>query len=501
MTLQRRLKSLVWPLVAVVVGTAGTLALSSAAAVQADGNLSWNGAAGKSLPASDGMADPFSLNNRRPASSATKNDCPPGVKCQVVPAALADNGCNYSIAQRPEDTPIIGITEHTTEGSLQAALSEAQDSNNCVSWNYLVGQDGTVYVSVPPADIAYDAGNWYVNSQYVQVEHVGSAEDCSTLTSAEYKASTALDRYLIQRYHIHASAATIFGHDSVPGTDDAHVASMHWDPGVCWPWNAFLAAVGAPVVPSAAPTGDVVTVYAPQNQPVQDCPGAQFTGCVAAAQTKTNFLTLYTAPSTSAPLLSDPYLHTDGSAGSIAMEDWGDKAPVGHQYVVAERKPGWTAIWYAGQKAWFPNRLLATVGSRSAVVTPKSLASVVVYGRPMPEDSAGGFYYDGQNRVPLANGWCAASQTPVAGTAQDCIPADLKPGSALLSKYHIAPGQQYAVAQMDTPDRYVEGCDNSTCTYPGDNVVVVGHTTYIGIWFNHRLAYVKAADVTVTSKG
>ena len=34
------------------------------------------------------------------------------------------------------------------------------------------------------------------------------------------------------------------------------------------------------------------------------------------------------------------------------MNDWGDKAPAGEEYVVADRQPGWTAIWFGGTGGW-----------------------------------------------------------------------------------------------------------------------------------------------------
>jgi len=407
------------------------------------------------------------------ANSSAAANCPPGTSCKVVLAGLANNGCNWSIANRPSDVPIYGINEHTTEGSLQAALSEAQDTSNCVSWNYLIDQQGNIYVSVPVDSFAYDVANWWFNTHYVEVEHVGYSEDCSTLTSAEYAASIKLDRWLIAKYHIQANTATITGHDSVPGTDDAGQAAQHWDPGVCWPWAKYMAAIGAPIVPTAAPSSRIVTIKTDDsNEPVEDCPGIGFTDCTPAAQSTTNFVALYTAPSTSAPMLSDPYLHPDGSVGSDAMEDWGDKAVTGHDYVVIGHHPGWTEIWYGGQSAWFQDNGNVSVPTSAEVVTPKSNAPVAIYGRPMPEYSAPGW----------AN-----------------IPFDHQQQVAL-TKYTMTPGQEYPIAAVPNPrDDYAEGCNTANCTAPGDGTVVVGTTKYIEISWNHRWAFVQANDVSVKS--
>jgi N-acetyl-anhydromuramyl-L-alanine amidase AmpD len=408
------------------------------------------------------------------SSAASQADCPPGVECQVVPAGLVDGGCNWSRAHRPSDLPVYGINDHTTEGSLEAVLAEAQDTNNCVSWNYLVDQTGKVYVAVPPDSLAYDVGNWWANTHYVQIEHVGRAEDCSTITPAEYRASVRLHRYLIQRFHIDANSATITGHDSIPGVKDSAMPVRHWDPGVCWPWARFLSNIGAPIVPTASPKSPVVTIHTRDSeQPVADCPGPGFTQCTDPAQTTTNFVALYTAPSTAAPLLSDPYLHSDNSAGSIAMQDWGDKAPVGHAYVVLGHQPGWTQIQYSGTTAWFQDNGRVTVPTKAAIVTPKGNTPVAIYGRPMPE-------FD-------APGWAS-------------IPYDHQTQVAL-TKYSMLPGQQYSVAPVPDPRTdYAEGCNLADCSGPGDGTVVIGQTKYIEISWSHHFAFVKADDIQYVSQ-
>lgn len=406
------------------------------------------------------------------ANTSVAANCPPGTSCKVVLAGLTDGGCNWSMADRPTDLPIYGINEHTTEGTLQSALNEAQNTSNCVSWNYLIDQQGNIYVSVPVDSLSYDVYNWWFNTHYVEVEHVGYAEDCSTLTSAEYNASLKLDRWLIAKYHIQATPATITGHDSVPGVDDYSQANQHWDPGVCWPWASYYARLGAPIVPTAAPNAPVVTIKTDNsNQPVQNCPGTDFTDCTAAAQSTTNFVTLYTGPSTSSAMVSDPYLHSDGSAGTTAMQDWGDKAVTGHDYVVIGRQPGWTEIWYGGQAAWFQDSSHVSVPTTTAVVTPKGNTPVAIYGRPMPE-------YD-------APGWAN-------------IPYDHQ-SQVALTRYQMMPGQSYPIAAVPAPrNDYAEGCNLANCTGPGDTTVVIGKTKYIEISWNHRWAFVQANDVNIT---
>jgi len=426
---------------------------------------------------------------------------PAGTHCTVVVAGLANDGCNWSWANRPTDLPVYGINEHTTEGTLQSALNEAQNTSNCVSWNYLIDQQGNVYVSVPRDSLAYDVDNWWENTHNIEVEHVGYSEDCSTLTNAEMQSSEALDRWLIQKYHIDPTAAMITGHQSVPGVDDGSQATQHWDPGYCWPWAQYLAAIGAPIVPTATPKSSVVTVRTDDShQPIQNCPGTNFTDCTDAPSSltdATNFVAMYTGPSTSDPLVSDPYLHPDSSAGSTAEQDWGDKAVTGHDYVVISRQPGWTEVWFNGQKAWFQDNGQVTVPTAAYTVTPKTSASVALYGRPLPD-------YDNP-------AWNNISYDP---NHTQPVP---------LSDYAMLSGQQYAIVaapsvssgtqpkgRLELPGvpplqtDYAEGCNTDNCTGPGDGTVVVDgpdETQYIEISYGARYAFVQLNDVNVELNG
>lgn len=421
------------------------------------------------------------------SSSTVSSDCPPGTNCEVVLAALKDdgNGCNWSAINRPVDIPIQGINIHTTEGSLESALAEAQDTNpatGCISWNYLIAPNGKIYVQVPTSGYAYDVGNTWFNTHFVQVEVVGRAEDCSTITPAAYQALVKLNRFLIPRFGIIPSSATINGHDTVAGRTDGQMPARHWDPGTCFPWAQLLRDSGAPIIQTGLPWSRVITVRSDDtHQTVQDCPGPNFTGCQPApAGQKTNFLHVYTRPDTSAPLVSDPYLHPDGSAGTNAEQDWGDKAPTGHAYTVLQPEPGephpsgWTKIQYGSQIGWIQGDG-NTVPTLPVTVTPKGTVPVAVYGVPMPEASAPGWQL-----IP----YDFHAQTP-------------------LTKYSILPGQHFPVAALAVRSDYPEGCNRSDCTgdYDGDGViddrtVVIGQEKYIAIWYGHFILFVKAADVT-----
>ncbi|NUR30124.1 MAG: N-acetylmuramoyl-L-alanine amidase, partial [Catenulispora sp.] len=231
------------------------------------------------------------------------------------------------------------------------------------------------------------------------------------------------------------------------------------------------------------PLGSVVVVrpdFHRNLQVVSGCteandptPGATPGQCGKQPSQASNFVWLRTAPDPNAPLLSEPYLHAAGSAGTDAASDWGDKAVTGQKFVVADRKITrdgvWTGIWYGGREAWFasPWTNFAALPSTATVVKPKAgLASIPVYATAAPEESA--------------------YPPPIAAI-------DLRTPK-LLTKYSIPAGQAYVTTGPAVNGEYwfAYAIDASA---PMDRTEVVGTTKFYLIQFNHRLAWVNAADV------
>ncbi len=312
-------------------------------------------------------------------------------------------------------------------------------------------------------DVGWHAGNWYVNSKSIGVEHEGYLTDPDAwFTESMYRNSARLVRYLADRYHIPLNREHILGHDNVPGTTPSTVAGMHTDPGPFWDWAHYFQLLGAPIHPTAPPNSPVVTIDPSYqaNQPT-------YTGCVTAGQTcaphGSTAIRLYTAPSTGAPLVKDIGLHTDGGPSTLDVNDTGARASTGQQYAVAGRQGAWTAIWYLGQKAWFQNPPArpAALGGSALVATPKpGPASVPVYGRAYPEASA---YPAG---VPVQ------AQTPL--------------------QYTFPAGQSYVVGGSTHGEYFY-----STTFDPASHTWVKGKETYYEIQFGQRVAYVKSSDVVL----
>nr|WP_107122667.1 N-acetylmuramoyl-L-alanine amidase [Streptomyces dysideae] len=396
--------------------------------------------------------------------AAGGTECPKTVSCEWLPAPYEEFGDddygNHDLGDRPASQSIRYIVVHDTEGTWEGVLNMVQDPTY-VSWNYtLRSTDGHIAQHVKAKDVAWHAGNWYVNAKSIGLEHEGFLADPDAwYTEAMYRSSARLVRYLAQKYGIPLDRQHILGHDNVPGTTTATIKGMHTDPGPYWDWRHYFELLGSPFEPSADQRGGLVTIrpdYA-TNQP-------GYTGCDAKGEPCTahgsSAVRLHSGPGDSYPLIKDIGL---GTVPGTGVNDLSSRVSTGQQYAVAGRDGDWTAIWYLGQKAWFknPKQDPTAVDAAGLVVTPKKGAdSVPVYGRAYPEASA---YPDG---VPVQ----AVSPLP----------------------YPLPKGQKYVVGDKVPGEYYY-----AVTFDQADHKVVVGKDLYYEIQFGHRVAFVRAADVRV----
>ncbi|MGW6771684.1 N-acetylmuramoyl-L-alanine amidase [Streptomyces sp. NPDC055037] len=400
-------------------------------------------------------------------ADAGRAECPGTVACEWIPAPYAEFGegdyGNHDKADRPRSQSVDYIVIHDTEGSWDTTIKLIQDPKY-VSWNYtLRSSDGHVAQHVATKDVAWHAGNWYINSKSVGLEHEGflTAPD-AWYTEAMYRTSARLVGYLAKKYDIPLDRQHILGHDNVPGTTTSTIPGMHTDPGPYWDWAHYFQLLGKPFRATAGPAASVVTIrpdYA-ANQP-------SYTGCEKAGQAcaphGSGAVRLHTAPAADAPLVKDIGLRPGGEDSTTDVNDLGARASTGQQYAVAGRQGDWTAIWYLGQKAWFhnPRTKPVAVGAKAQVLTPKAgLAEIPVYGRAYPEAGA---YPEG---VPVQT----VSAFP----------------------YKLLAGQRYVVGAQ-APGEYFFAPTFDTAGHR----VVRGEDTYYEIQFGHRVAYVKASDAEV----
>jgi hypothetical protein len=420
-------------------------------------------------------------------------ECPSRLTCNFVPAAYARNSAtdkskygNYDMADRPADGDRVRyIVIHDTEGSYSGSLATFQNPAELASPHYLVrSSDGLVTQLVQTRNVAWHAGNYYLNTHSVGIEHEGFAiSGASWYDESLYESSAALVRYLAGRFGVPLDRQHVIGHDDVPAPQVPQLADMHWDPGPYWNWSHYMDLLGAPIGGSGTAgtrgggspvVGGVVTIRPPftaANEPV-------VTGCrpdPCKAQ-PTSFVYLRSAPSASAPLIKDAVMSgRQATTGSTQGADVTDKADAGQSFVVAGVRGDWTAIWFGGRKAWFDNpggayavAGRARAGSTQYAITPAGRHAIPVYGRAYPEASA----------------YPAVIADVAKQPAQVVAPLG----------YTIAAGQSYvADAPVAGDYYYAKNIDRSA---PGDRTRVVGGTAYYPIRFNHRLGFVKASDVT-----
>jgi hypothetical protein len=397
-------------------------------------------------------------------------ECPVTIACEWIPAPYQDLGGgdygNHDLGNRPEQQKIEYIVIHDTEGTYPGVINLVQDPTY-VSWNYtLRSVDGHVAQHVKAKDVAWHAGNWYVNAKSIGLEHEGFAAQGTWYTEALYRTSAKLVRYLAVRLGIPLDRQHIIGHDNVPGITPAYVAGMHWDPGPYWDWAHYFDLLHAPFHQSGTPDSGLVTIdpdFATNRPAFTGCTGARTNPCPPSGSSE---VILHSAPSQNAPLVVDLGLHPDGTPSTMYISDHGARASTGQVYAVADRQGDWTAIWYLGQKAWFYNPRQAPTADWTAglVVTPKpGKATIPMYGRAYPE----------------------AAAYPAGVPVQAIVPL----------QYTLSAGQRYAVGAV-LPSEYYRAVtfDGSS---PGDWTVIRGTTKYVQIQFGHRIAYVNLDDVQI----
>jgi hypothetical protein len=407
------------------------------------------------------------LDRLRLTSAATAGtECPDTVDCTFVPAAPS----NGQVSDRPANgIRIDSIVIHDTESSYESAIATFQTPGGGSAHYVMRSADGAVTQMVPTKDLAFHAGNYSTNMHSIGIEHEGYAAHGATwYTEAQYEATAELVKYLAERFDIPLDRQHLIGHDNVVGPTSATVSGMHWDPGPSWDWEHFMALVGAPLTGKhgVGKAGSVVTIapgFADNRQTVRICPSDDPTGATPACtdvEQPANFVYLRTAPRDTAPLFGEQSIHP-GAAGTTRINDWGNTAQAGQQFVVAGKQGAWTAIWFSGSKVWFHNpKGRNTIPAHGVTIVKSGRTSdtppVKVYGSSYPDAS----------EYPA--GYGASTQAP-------------------LSMYDIPSGQAYvATAPPALTDDY----------FKSDGKVVFGAKKMYTIQYNHRTALVYEGDVS-----
>lgn len=412
-------------------------------------------------------------------------DCPPDLDCRFIPAAYEQNDPNnpssygnYDLAERPGDgLDIRYIVIHDTELAYDSTIELFQNSQSYVSANYVVrSSDGQVTQMVDNSDIAWHAGNWWLNTHSIGIENEGFAlEGATWFTPRLYHSLASLVRYLAEKYDVPLDRMHIVGHDNVPGPTPPTQTAQHWDPGPFFDWDHFMDLLGAgddgEPGNGTGEESEIVTIdpdFETNEPPLTYCypDGFGHDDChiQPVPPQPSNFVYLRTAPSEDAALIQDPGLP---GSGTTQADDWGDKAVTGQRFYRADQDGDWTAIHYGGQEAWFydPEGRSSAPGTGTLVTPAQGLDSIQVYGRAYPEPSA----------------------YPPSVPAQAIVPL----------QYSIPTGQVYVAEDVVDADYYYTG---GFTTDPSTHSLVRGEDQYYEISFNHRLAYLRASDVVVVSE-
>lgn len=385
-------------------------------------------------------------------AAADAAECPVGLGCRFVPAAYASNGSrvdgspadptaygNYDPANRPADgNEVRYLVIGDTGSTYDAAIATAQQPTSGRSAHYLVrSADGQVTQLVRTQDVAWDAGNWTMNAASIGIQVESRAGDGARgYSDASYRSAARLASWLATQYKIPLDRQHVIGVDEVPGAQPAGQSTRHGNLGTGWDWAKFMTLLGAPLQPQAWRADRVVTIAK---------------GGAAVA--------LRTGPSTDAPPIT--------AAGQPAADDWTGKIAAGQSYAVAGRQGDWIAIWFGGRKAWFadPGGKLTIPGDGALVTAASGTGSVPLY-----------------TEIPAEPGAYPAG-----------VPASQP---TLLPGARLPAGQAYLVTESVNGQDYFARFDGAPVR--GNHTVVIGGTEYVMITYDHRQAYVSAADVAPT---
>jgi N-acetyl-anhydromuramyl-L-alanine amidase AmpD len=178
------------------------------------------------------------------------------------------------------------IVIHVTEGSFWGSVRWLRNRSSHGSSHYVISRGGDIVQLVSTSDVAWHAGNRWVNRHSIGIEHEGFTRR-GGFTKAQYEASARLVAYLAARAGMPVDRRHVIGHAEVPHPSGRGVggADHHTDPGKKWKWRRYMALVRRhaknPVKPAYTrriPKVAPLPVVKPRPKPSVVRPGAVVKG-------------------------------------------------------------------------------------------------------------------------------------------------------------------------------------------------------------------------------
>jgi N-acetyl-anhydromuramyl-L-alanine amidase AmpD len=148
---------------------------------------------------------------------------------------------NHTDSNRTAET-IDELVVHATEGRFLGSVRWLRNHRSRGSSHYVVSRRGEVVQLVSVTDVAWHAGNAWVNRHSIGIEHEGWTYR-GGFTDSQYRASARLAAYLATRYSIPLDREHVIGHNEVPNPrrPGAYGGSDgHQDPGRRWNWGKYM---------------------------------------------------------------------------------------------------------------------------------------------------------------------------------------------------------------------------------------------------------------------
>jgi N-acetyl-anhydromuramyl-L-alanine amidase AmpD len=177
------------------------------------------------------------------------------------------------------------IVVHVTEGSFWGSVRWLRNHRSHGSSHYVISRGGDIVQLVSTSDVAWHAGNRWVNRHSIGIEHEGFTRR-GGFTKAQYEASAKLVAYLAARARMPLDRRHVIGHAEVPSPGGGVGGSdHHTDPGKKWNWKRYMALVRRfaadpekPRYTRRVPRVAALAAAKPKRKPVVVAPGAVVKG-------------------------------------------------------------------------------------------------------------------------------------------------------------------------------------------------------------------------------